>query len=42
MDRSAKPGDDFFEYVNGSWAKNTPIPADRSNYGVFHGLRDLS
>ncbi len=42
MDRSVKPGDDFFEYVNGSWAKNTPIPADRSNYGVFHGLRDLS
>ena len=31
MDRSAKPGDDFFEYVNGSWPKNTPIPADRYN-----------
>ena len=42
MDRSVKPGDDFFAYVNGSWAKNTPIPADRSNFGVFHGLRDLS
>ena len=42
MNRNAKPGDDFFEYVNGSWAKNTPIPADRSNFGVFHGLRDLS
>ena len=42
MNRTAKPGDDFFEYVNGTWAKNTPIPADRSNFGVFHGLRDLS
>ena len=42
MNRDVKPGDDFFEYVNGSWAKNTPIPADRSNFGVFHGLRDLS
>lgn len=42
MNRDAKPGDDFFEYVNGNWAKNTPIPADRSNFGVFHGLRDLS
>ena len=42
MNRSVKPGQDFFEYANGAWAKNTPIPSDRSNYGVFHGLRDLS
>ena len=42
MDRQAKAGDDFFEYANGAWAKNTPIPSDRSNFGVFHGLRDLS
>lgn len=42
MNRSVKPGDDFFEYANGNWAKNTPIPADRSNYGAFHILRDLS
>ncbi|HWH16769.1 MAG TPA: hypothetical protein VNT77_00295, partial [Allosphingosinicella sp.] len=27
MDRSVKPGDDFFTYVNGNWAKTTPIPA---------------
>ena len=42
MDRSVKPGDDFFAYVNGSWARNTPIPADRSSYGAFAILRDLS
>jgi putative endopeptidase len=42
MDRSVKPGDDFFGYVNGNWAKNTPIPADRSSYGAFAVLRDLS
>ncbi|MGY0504106.1 M13 family metallopeptidase [Luteimonas sp. e5] len=42
MDRNVKPGEDFFEYANGAWARNTPIPADRSNFGVFHGLRDLS
>lgn len=29
MDRSVKPGDDFFGFVNGTWAKTTPIPADR-------------
>ncbi len=42
MDRSAKPGDDFNQYANGHWLANTPIPADRANYGVFHILRDLS
>jgi putative endopeptidase len=42
MDRSVKPGDDFFAYVNGNWAKTTPIPADRSSYGGFAVLRDLS
>jgi putative endopeptidase len=42
MDRNVKPGDDFFAYVNGTWAKNTPIPEDRSSYGGFAVLRDLS
>ena len=42
MDKSAKPGDDFFAYVNGNWAKTTPIPSDRSSYGAFAVLRDLS
>ena len=36
MDRSAKPGDDFFTFANGSWVKNTPIPEDRSNIGGFY------
>ncbi|MDI1297072.1 MAG: M13 family peptidase [bacterium] len=42
MDKSVKPGDDFYDYANGTWAKNTPIPADRSNYGAFNTLDDLS
>ncbi len=42
MDKSVKPGDDWFRFVNGTWEKNTPIPADRSNYGTFGVLRDLS
>jgi putative endopeptidase len=34
MDKSVNPGDDFFAYANGGWIKATPIPADRSAYGV--------
>ncbi|KAF1720891.1 M13 family metallopeptidase [Pseudoxanthomonas wuyuanensis] len=42
MDRSARPGEDFFRYVSGTWANTTAIPADRSSYGAFAILRDLS
>ena len=34
MDRSVKPGDDFFAYANGAWVKATGIPPDRSSYGL--------
>ncbi len=34
MDRTVKPGDDFFSYANGAWLAKTEIPGDRSNYGV--------
>jgi predicted metalloendopeptidase len=36
MDRSVKPGDDFFRYANGTWLRMTEIPADRSSYGAFN------
>ena len=42
MDTSVQPGDDFYAYANGTWAKNTQIPADKSNYGMFTALADLS
>jgi len=42
MDTSVVPGNDFYNYANGTWAKNTPIPADKSNYGAFTMLEDLS
>ena len=42
MDKSVKPGDDWFRFVNGTWAKNTTIPADRTSWGGFAILRDLS
>ncbi|MBS0478962.1 MAG: M13 family metallopeptidase [Proteobacteria bacterium] len=42
MDKSVAPGDNFYDFANGTWAKNTPIPADKSNYGSFNLLSDLS
>ncbi|MGH6659014.1 MAG: M13 family peptidase, partial [Sphingomicrobium sp.] len=42
MDTTVLPGNDFFGYANGTWAKSTPIPADKSNYGMFTMLDDLS
>ncbi|MDE2134482.1 MAG: M13 family metallopeptidase [Alphaproteobacteria bacterium] len=42
MDTAAKPGDNFFEYVNGGWAKTATIPAERSSTGSFQDLRILS
>jgi endothelin-converting enzyme/putative endopeptidase len=42
MDRSVKPGDDFYRYANGDWAKRTEIPPDRAIVDVFSRLADLS
>ncbi len=42
MDKSVAPGNDFFEYANGTWDKTTQIPADKSRYGMFNVLDDLS
>ena len=42
MDKSVKPGDDFFDYANGTWFKNAVIPADRTSTGSFQDLQILS
>src|SRR5271156_2481857 len=42
MDRSVKPGDDFYDYANGDWIKRTELPPDRARIGVFTKLADLS
>ncbi len=42
MDTSVKPGDNFFNYVNGKWLAKTEIPADRSSIGTVQILRILS
>ena len=39
MDKSVKPGDDFFRYVNGTWFDKTEIPSDRVRWGSFDELR---
>ena len=39
MDRTVKPGDDFFRFGGGTWIKNNPIPADRASWGSFVILR---
>src|SRR4029077_12663135 len=42
MDRSVKPGEDFWAYVNGTWDRNTPIAADRASAGPFVSLADAA
>ena len=42
MDRSVKPGDNFYLYCNGDWIKRTEIPPDRGRLSVFSTLADLS
>ncbi|HLZ42602.1 MAG TPA: M13 family metallopeptidase [Candidatus Sulfotelmatobacter sp.] len=42
MDRSVKPGDDFYLYANGDWIKRAVIPADRAAVDVWSKLDDLS
>jgi putative endopeptidase len=39
MDKTVKPSDDFFRYVNGSWLDKTEIPADKTTWGSFNELR---
>ena len=39
MDPSVNLKDDFYNYVNGSWSKNTKIPDDETRWGGFGVLR---
>ena len=38
MDRSVKPGDNFFLFVNGNWIKKNPIPPSERAWGSFNEL----
>jgi putative endopeptidase len=42
MDRAIHPGDDFWSYVNGRWARTAEIPADRGALSQVQRLNDLA
>ena len=42
MDKSVKPGDDFYKYASGSWVKANPVPAKETRWGSFAILRDFN
>src|SRR5689334_15531098 len=42
MDLSIRPQDDLFGHVNGTWLATTEIPADRSAWGPFVSLAEVS
>src|SRR5690242_584365 len=42
IDASVRPGDDFFAYANGGWYERFTIPEDKSSFGPFDRLDELS
>lgn len=40
MDTEVRPQDDFYNFVNGTWMKNTEIPDDKTRWGSFNELRE--
>src|SRR5277367_4272838 len=40
LDKTCKPCDDFFQFANGGWLKNNPIPAEYPAWGGFRMLAD--
>ncbi len=41
-DTTTTPSQDFFQYANGGYVKALSIPADRTSYGAFDALNELS
>lgn len=40
MDKSVRPQDDFYNYVNGNWMKTAVIPSDKPTWGSFNQLAE--
>ena len=41
-DTAVAPSKDFFDYANGNYLNKLDIPSDRSRYGAFDALQELS
>ncbi len=42
MNKNVRAQDDFYQHVNGKWLNEFELPADKSNYGAFTKLAELS
>src|SRR5829696_5322919 len=42
MDLGVSPREDFYRFANGGWLERTEIPDDKSSYGTFTELYDLT
>ena len=40
MDTAVSPAKDFFQYANGTWLKNNPIPASESQWGIYNLVQE--
>lgn len=40
LDTTISPQEDFYQFANGTWIKNTPVPASESRYGSFNEVKD--
>jgi predicted metalloendopeptidase len=40
MDPSVPPCLDFFQYANGNWIRQNPIPADQGSWGAFNAVKE--
>ncbi len=42
LNTAVRPQDDFFEFANGTWIKNNPVPPSESRWGSFNELQQAN
>ena len=42
IDKAISPKTDFYQYANGTWLKNNPVPGDQARWGSFDVLADAN
>ena len=40
MDRSVSPATNFYQFADGNWSKNNPVPADKARWASFSELAE--